>query len=337
MTSLDRMLAALHFGKPDHVPVFLNNTLPVTRLTGVSVREINLNEDKFVEALLAGYNYFGYDGIRVGIDVTIEAEAMGCVLNFPEDDFASVRVHILSDPDNFDKLKMPDPLSSGRMPMMINATRRIHKEIGDKAFVGTLVMGPGVLASQLMGVENFMVTCLTDPEYVDKLLEFCSEITVRFGMEAVKAGAHGIVMGEAISSPQAIGPTLYRRFILPWHKKIIEEFKRNGVENHIFHICGDVEPIIEDIASTGAAGLDVDAPFDMAKGRSILGNKLAFTGNISPALLLNGSVDEVKDACAKALAVKDGLILNAGCCMARLTPHENIKAMVEMAATVGRF
>ena len=339
MTSLERMLAALRFEKPDRVPVFLNNTLPVTCLTKSSVRDINLNEDNFVEALLAGYHYYGYDGVRVGIDVTIEAEAMGCKLNFPEDDFASVREFVLKDPDNLDKLKVPDPQSDGRMPMIVNATSRIAKEVGDKAFVGSLIMGPGVLASQLMGAHDFLIMCLTEPEYIEKLLDFCSEVTIRFGTAVTKAGAHGVVIGEAMCSPQMLGPVLYKELVLGRHKRIIEELKRNGAENQIFHICGNVESILEDVANTGATGLDVDTPLDIVKGRSMLGKRLAFTGNVSPALLLNGSVEEVLEACAGTLAIKDelGLVLNAGCCMARLTPPENIKAMVEAASTIGCY
>lgn len=329
------MQSALHFEKVDHVPVFLNNTLPVTRLTNASVRDINLNEDKFVEALLAGYHHFGYDGIRVGIDVTIEAEAIGCRLNYPEYDFASVADHILESSDDFDKLKLPDPHTSGRMPMILNATRRIYEEIGHEAFVGTLIMGPGVLASQLLGAQELMIAFIEEPEFVDKLLEFCTQVTIDFGTAARESGAHGIVMGEAMCSPQTIGPGLYRRFLQPCHKVVIEEFKRRGIENHIFHICGNTMPILSDVAETGARGLDVDAPLDMQKGRDILGDKLAFLGNISPATLLNGSVEQVENACRKALETPKGLVLNAGCCMALQTPPENIHAMVRMASQVG--
>ncbi|MCL2163925.1 MAG: uroporphyrinogen decarboxylase family protein [Oscillospiraceae bacterium] len=340
MTSLDRMLSAIYFEKPDQVPVFLNNTLTIPRLIGASVYDICHKEDKFAEALLAGYKFYGYDGVRVGIDGSFEPEAMGCELNCPENGFWSVKSHILSDPDNFNRLKIPDPYSSGRMPMMVNTVKRLSGEIGGKAFIGALVLGPAVLASQLMGVEDYLIALMTDPEYIGKLHDFCVEAATGYAVALYKAGAHGIVIGEAICSPQVIGAAAYRESIMPWHKMLISELASRGIDVHILHICGNAESIFSDVASTGAAGLDVDSPVDMLKERAALGNRMAFTGNIRPELLLNGSVDEVKAACAKALEAKGdsgGLVLNAGCCMALETPHENIKAMVEMARVAGCY
>lgn len=339
MTPFERMTAALGFDKPDRVPVFLNNTYCVSRLIGATVSQVTLNADKLAEALVAGYRFYGYDGVRVGTDVTVEAEAMGCRVVFPDDDTAAVTGHVLSDPADMASLKMPDPRRDGRMPLMLDATSRVAREVGDEAFIFSLVMGPMNMASQLMGVSDILVALMDEPEAVEKLLDFCAEATLAFGRELVKAGAHGVVMGEAICSVSMLGPNLYRDHVLPVHKRIIDEFARSGIANTAFHICGDIEAIIGDVSSTGVTALDIDSPVDMARCRERLGKKTAFIGNVSPTLLLSGTPDEAAAACRDALSAKDGLglVLGAGCTMARDTPKENIQAMVTAAKTFGRY
>jgi uroporphyrinogen decarboxylase len=339
LTHLERMCLALDFKKPDYVPIFLNNSFAASRVIGAKVGDLTKSPELLAEALLASYRKFDYDGVRVGLDVAVEAEAMGCEANLPADAPVSIKKHILHEPEDLAKMKKPDPYKDGRMPYIIKATQICAKEIGDTGFITSLAMGPLNLASQLMGVSDLLMMFIDEPEFVEDLLDFTSEITVDYAKALYKAGAHCIVMGEAFCSVSMIGPAFYRQFVVERHKKVIEELKRSGIRYTTFHICGELEPILMDVASTGVDSMDVDAPVDMAKCRKLLGQKMAFIGNVSPAALLNSPADQITELSKVALIGKDdlGLVLGAGCNMAPDTPFANTQAMVDAAKLYGKY
>jgi uroporphyrinogen decarboxylase len=336
---LERMCKALNFLKPDRVPVFLNNSFAATRVIGASVGEVTRDAEKLAEALLQSYRKFGYDGVRVGLDVAVEAEAMGCEAYHPEDAPVSIKRHIIAEPKDLDELKKPNPETDGRMPNFIKATEICAREIGSEGFITSLVMGPLNLASQLMGVRELLIMFIDEPEFVERLLDFAAEVTVDYARALYRAGAHCIVMGEAFCSVSMIGPGYYRQFVAKRHRQVVEELKRIGVRYTTYHICGELEPILFDVADTGVDSMDVDTPVDMQKCRQMLGPRMAFIGNVSPSALLNESPEHIEELCREALAGKDdlGLVLGAGCNMAADTPFENTQAMVAAAKKYGGY
>jgi uroporphyrinogen decarboxylase len=338
LTPRERMTKAFNFERPDRVPVFLNNSLGSSRCIGVKIGRMLRDPEEFSRALCAAYDKFGYDGIRVTCDVTVEAEAMGALAYSPEDGPVSIKEPLIKDPGDFDKLKMPNPLSDGRMPVMIKTTELVRGARED-AFIISSVQGPLNTASQLLGVSGMMLLMIDDPEFLEKILDFTTEITILYGKEMYKAGADGIMMGEAVCSSSSIGPVFYREFAKKRHKRIIDELNRWGLRNHGFHICGQLAPILPDVAETGVDSVDVDSPVDMKVCREKLGNRLTMLGNIAPSELLNSKPGRIKELCAEALSAKEGLglILGAGCTMAPDTPETNIAAMVESAADYGIY
>jgi uroporphyrinogen decarboxylase len=305
---------------------------------GIKIGKMLRDPEKFSQALCAAYERFGYDGIRVTCDVTVEAEAMGALSHSPEDGPVSIKEPLIKGPGDFDKLKMPNPLSDGRMPVMIKTTELVRKR-REEAFIISSVQGPLNTASQLLGVSEMMILMIEEPEFLEKVLDFTTELTVLYGKEMYKAGADGIMMGEAICSSSSIGPVFYREFAKKRHRMIIEEFTRQGLRNHGFHICGQLAPILPDIAETGADSIDVDSPVDMKVCREKLGPRLTMLGNISPSELLTSKPGRIKELCAEVLSGREGLglVLGAGCTMAPDTPEANIKAMVEAAGEYGIY
>jgi MtaA/CmuA family methyltransferase len=332
------MRAAFNFERPDRVPVFLNNSLGSSRCIGVKIGGMLRNPEQFSRALCTAYDRFGYDGIRVTCDVAVEAEAMGALSHSPEDGPVSIKEPLLKSPGDFDKLKMPNPLSAGRMPLMIKTTELV-REAQPEAFIISSVQGPLNTASQLLGVSEMMILMIEEPEFLEKVLDFTTELTILYGEEMYKAGADGLMMGEAVCSSSSIGPIFYRAFAKKRHKTIIDEFKRRGRRNHGFHICGQLAPILADLAEIGVDSIDVDSPVDMKAAREKLGPQMAMLGNIAPSELLTSNPGRIRELCTEALSGREGLglILGAGCTMAPDTPEANIRAMVETAGEYGIY
>jgi uroporphyrinogen decarboxylase len=333
------MTAAFNFERPDRVPVFLNNALGTSRCIGIKIGEMLTNPEKFCEALCTAYRKYGYDGIRISCDVAVEAEAMGAKARYSEDAVVSIVEHPVADPVDFDKLKMPDPYQDGRMPAMIKTTALTRRAMGENTYIVSSVQGPFNTASQLLGVSEMMMMIIEDPEFLEKILDFTAELTMLYGKAMYKAGADCLMIGEAVCSTSSIGPVHYRRFAKERHKMIIDEFNRCGMKHHSFHICGQLEPILLDVAETGVASADVDSPVHMSAGREKIGKRMTMLGNIAPAELLNSSPEAITGLCRDVLSGKEGLglILGAGCTMAPDTPEANIRAMVEAAKTYGVY
>jgi uroporphyrinogen decarboxylase len=261
---------------------------------------------------------------------------MGALSHSPEDGPVSIKEPLIKGPGDFDKLKMPNPLSDGRMPVMIKTTELVRKS-RENAFIISSVQGPLNTASQLLGVSGMMLLMIEEPEFLEKVLDFTTELTVLYGDKMYKAGADGLMMGEAVCSSSSIGPVFYRQFAKKRHKTIVDEFNRRGLRNHGFHICGQLAPVLQDITETGVDSIDVDSPMDMKACREKLGRRLTMLGNIAPSELLTSGPERIRELCAKVLSGREGLglVLGAGCTMAPDTPEANIRAMVEAAEEYG--
>jgi len=332
MNGRERVNAALNFEKPDRVPVYPLIHFASARVIGMKVKDFAANGKKMAKALIAAYREYGYDGVHPGVDVSIEGEAVGSKLRQPEDATAFLIDPVLKNPDDLDKLKVPDPLKDGRMPVVVKATKICSKEIGREAFISAWVMGPLNCASQMRGVEQLMLDTADRPEFVNRLLRFCVEVITEYGSALIDSGATMVNMGEALCSPNFISPKMYREMIVPHQKQLVKNLMKHGAEYTLLHICGDIHPIMEDAITTGAKLIDIDWQVDIKRMIKQIDRKIAARGNLNPAgNLLLGTPDDVMKEAEKI--IKDakgweGLILGSGCDVARDTPPDNLKALV---------
>jgi uroporphyrinogen decarboxylase len=84
---------------------------------------------KSAEAHLAFYDRFKPDGIVVYNDIYLEAEAVGCELEFPEGGISHPKRALLDDKAKLARLQVPDPEKNGRLPYFIEVCQRVSDEI----------------------------------------------------------------------------------------------------------------------------------------------------------------------------------------------------------------
>jgi len=317
----------------------LNNSLATCRAIGRKIGDLVRNPEVFCDAQCASYEKYGYDAVLLSSDVAVEAEAMGGKAVYPEDAAVALVDNPVKSEKDFLKLVPPNPLTDGRMAVMVKTVELIRKKLGENAFITASASGPVNMASQLFGVEKFLIMFIEEPEFLEKVLDFTAEITVLYAKALFKAGATCITMGEAMCACNVIGKSRYIEFVQKRHKRIVEEYERCGIHNHILHICGNIAPILSDVADTGIASIDIDTPVSFKASRETLGRRISMTGNIAPAELLLSAPERITELCADLLSEKEGLglILGAGCNMNVKTPEKNIHAMVDAAKTYGVY
>lgn len=96
-----------------------------------------------------------------------------------------------------------------------------------------------------------------DTAFVDELMRVTTEVTKILGSKFIETWL-SLTMGEAASSCSLISPVVYRRFIKLHHQEIIQFFREKKAGLSI-HLCGYIDPIMEEIASLKIVALSLES------------------------------------------------------------------------------
>jgi len=238
-------------------------------------------------------------------------------------------------------LQVPDPLTDGRMPVMIEATRLVRGAVGDEVAIRTPGTGPFALASYFVDTQNFLIEIGlanaelpgSDPDAIHHALDLAADALIAFGKACVDAGSDVLHCGDSLSSCDVISPSDYEKWAFPYQRKVIRAWKEYGAKT-LLHICGDSSQVLDLYAETGADVIEVDHKVDLAYAREVVGERSCVIGNIDPVtVLLQGTPEKVRAVADSCLDVGrgGGYILGSGCIVPRFTPLENVRAMVDAA------
>ena len=266
---------------------------------GDTPSNVSRNADLFTEAVLAEYKALEPDALTIGIDVyNLEAEAAGCEVTFYEGDDTSIPGikpgnHVVTTDTDFSQRPVPNPLKDGRMPINIETTRRVVKELGDSLWVRGALSGPFSLAISLMGAEDFFLCCYDNPEASKRVLQYSTEIIKEFGSAYIGVGAE-VILFDSQASPELLSPKMYQEYVLPFTKELVEFFDGQGVRDVPLIIGGKTTRIIYSLIQTGANNLLCDFTADWEKwSAKCLENRRALRRNIDPRFVETATPDEI--------------------------------------------
>lgn len=330
MDSLTRTRRSVHGKTVDRIPVFPILLAPACRIIGVKQRDFFKKSDVLADTLIQARDIFGFDGIYVSRDNWVYHEALGGKLEFPDDDETFSKEVILSRMKDFRSLTVPDPWNSPGMKTVLNAAKRVVEETNNKYYIqANIDCGPFSLASVLRGAQSFIFDLYDENRKdVENFLRFCTDVVVAYGKAMIGTGVHAIQMGDATAS--LLGEDLFQNFALPYLNDALEQLSGTGCDLWV-HICGDTRHLLPSLKELPMDGFEVDALVDLKTARELLGDKIALKGNIDTSFMLQADENEVYEASINLLGsgpFKTGLILSPGCGVPRMTPVENLAAMV---------
>jgi uroporphyrinogen decarboxylase len=321
----------------DRVPAYIFTGACNAKLIGVSVRDLLKDHKVFLKAQIAAYERYKPDIMIMMWDLSMDIEAMGNELRYPEDSMSVVTQEFLEDKGKLSSLQVPDPKKDGRLPGYLEACADI-KEIVTDAPVSGVIAGPWTIAMGLRGATDLIVDTKMDPEFVHELMQISTEATKSF-TEALSEIGIGVGYSEAPASCNLISPAIYRDFIHPYHKELVSYFKEKKVGVGL-HICGNANPILDDMVSTGASNISVDSGTDLALAAEAARGKAVLIGNIPTDCFLADSRDVMKQAIEDCLAKASndsGYILAPGCEVPTIAPAEKIDWFMDLASEVGAY
>ena len=323
-----RLLAALE-GKPvDKVPVCSVTQTGIVELmdeVGAPWPEAHTNPELLAKLAIANYELSGLEAVRVPYCLTVLVEAMGCEINMgTKNRQPSVIGHPY--PKSLEGAAIPeDLLQRGRIPAVLEAIKIVREKVGpDVPIIGGME-GPITVASDLVSVKSFMKWSIKKIDLFEQALDIATEATIMYANAMVEAGADIISVADPVASPDLMSPASFKQYL----QARLQKFSSSVNSVTILHICGNVNPILNDMADCGFEGLSVEEKVGSPKkAKEVIGDRARFVGNISsPFTLLPGPVDKIKAEAKQAL--EEGVdVLAPGCGIAPMTPLENIKAMV---------
>jgi uroporphyrinogen decarboxylase len=317
------------------VPIVGNTA---ARVIGAKVSELRNNGKLLAEAQIASYRLFGYDNIRIFTDLYVQAEAMGASVTVPDDETAYLGAPAIKGVSDTRSLRPADPACDGCLPEHIEAARVAVREVGAEVPVTVAVTGPFTNASFLVGTSSLVRLALKAPAAVDRLCELSLETSLNY-MDAILATGATPSLTDPMSSSTVISPVLFRRFSLPYLKRLIDYIHRAG-KKVTLHICGKTNRIWKDMVEAGADCLSIDNRIDLADAVREVGDRVRLMGNVDPTeVMLQGGPANVREAvraCVrKAGRASKGFIVASGCSLPTETPFRNIHAMVDAAREIG--
>ncbi len=328
--------SVLACGAPRPVPLFLPAIYEHKAwFVGSTPSAVSRDADLLTRAMLAEFEAVGPDALTVGVDVyNLEAESVGCKVTFYEGADTSIPGikpgnHVVRVGDDLSAARLPNPLRDGRMPINIEAARRVRAALGGDIWLRGAISGPFSLAISLVGAEALFLACLDKPDWVRSVLAYSGRIIMEFSKAYIDAGV-GLVVFDSQSSPELLSPPMYEEFVLPITAELAAWAASQGVRNLPLIIGGNATPIADLQVRTGCNNLlcDFTADFDEWAAACRAAGK-SMRRNISPRLIETSPPDQVYDVAVREIARgKDlpGFIMGTAV-IPFGTPTENILAV----------
>lgn len=337
MNCYERCVAAISWEKPDRVPVIPQNSDMAMHQAGYSLVEGSQDGEMLADALIKAQKEYRFDGIILGPDAAILAEAAGCEAAYRVDDPPAIIGHALEDLDDVEKLKIVDIYKDGRMHAWIKATKILKKEYGNRLFIISRAdQGAFSLAALLYGMDKLAIELAMNskPEQVHKLLKYSLDLHVRFAVALKEAGADMVTCGDSYCGPSLIGPKYYKEYSFSYEKSAVSQIENDIGIPYAIHICGNTDAIHDIWPETGATLFEVDHMTDIASLRQVTIGRTTILGNLDTSMLVNGTADEVETACRDLIELMmpdSGFILSSGCSMSGNSSPELLHVMVDSA------
>jgi MtaA/CmuA family methyltransferase len=334
MTGRERILAVLEGRPADHLAVMPITMMFAADVLGVKYGQYARGHRVLVDAQIKTAEMFGFDYVSSISDPAREAADAGAKIQWYDDQPPAIIEEgaLFADKSKLVGAKPADPFSGGRMEDRIRAIELLRQRAGNDLFVEGWVEGPCAEGANLRGINRLMLDFGDDPEFVHELFGFTVETAIRFAAAQIEAGADIIGIGDAAAS--LVGPRIYREFVWPWEKKLVDAIHAMGGRVRL-HICGNTRKLLDGMGTLGCAMVDIDSPVRMEEARTKMGPRQTLAGNLNPVKdLRDGTPETIRQALAMVQRQADAQwIVAAGCEIVRDTAHENVHALTQFAKT----
>ena len=291
--------------------------------------QICARPDLIKEVTLQPMRRFDLDAAIIFADILLPLESLGIPFDFASGE--GPRIHQpLRSPQDVDRLQLGDPERD--LASVMEGIRLTRAELTPQTALIGFAGGPFTVASYAIeggSSRNFLETkrfLYSHPEAWDRLMELFCELTIRYLSAQIRAGVQAVQLFD--SWVGCLGPEDYRRYVLPYSRRIFEELKTHSVPT--IHFGTGTATLLELMQEAGSDVMGVDWRIPLEEAWRRLGSDTPLQGNLDPtALMAPRAVLEAQ--VARVLEQGKGHrghIFNLGHGILPQTPVENVEAVI---------
>ena len=201
----------------DRVPVVMHLGAYAARLQHARFQEVAYDATLLANSLQSAQKLLGCDGLIVTADPTVEAEACGCAVAWPDDE-PQVTSHpwagdvaardMAAGGQPFGGIPLVGLETRGRLSVALEVTRRLNAVIGKEVALIPAVTGPVTLAYLLRGPE-FLANLESALERAYQAAEAALAVTVHVVKQYLDLGLDHLVVFDPLLG--AVDPLHYPR------------------------------------------------------------------------------------------------------------------------------
>lgn len=347
MNKFSRMTACLQHKEADRVPVY-----PI--LSGVTRKLINVDYKTWgndaracADSLMKAADEFDLDCIVTLVDLSVECEAWGAELIYPENeaahpDYSNPRI---KDIDEYESIKKIDWRSGRRMQMHYDVCKILMEEKGSELPIIPFVFGPLGTLSMLRNQQDLYMDIYDDKDAVLKAVGEITETLKEYCADLAGLGVPAIMIDTLFASGTIMSKEMWLEMEGQFVAGLSDTIRENGAMVMI-HNCGERVYFDAQIETMKPAAISFLYPPDdcrsFAECKEKYGDRVTLIGCVVPADAIEHVANDEhwEKQCRDnidAMARGGGFILATGCEYPANASFDRARKMVEIAKTYGVY
>lgn len=318
-TGVTRFLDACNHRQPDATPIWF------MRQAGRCLAEYRELRKKYdilhmaktpelcAQVTLMPVQMLGVDAAVLYADIMLPLEGMGISLELQPEVGPIIHNPIRTMKD-VEALRITDAEES--TPFVMEAIRMVRRELEGKQAVIGFCGGPFTLACYLIegrpsrDYANAKALMYGQPEIWHALMEKLTAVMSNYLVAQIGAGADVVQLFDSWIG--AVSPSVYRRFVQPYTKRIFDAVKQTGAPS--IHFGTGTGTLLEVLAEAGGDIISVDWRMDLDQAWERIGFERGIQGNLDPTLMLTSwpTIEAGMQDVLQRAAGRPGHIFNLG-------------------------
>ena len=246
--------------------------------------------------------------------------------------------------EDIEHFPWPDPDDQGRVSGLAQNVQRLHTETDYALSAGHISAGIFQDCWNLRGMENFLMDMVLNRDFADVLLDKVTAIHIGMWNNFLDVVGDYVDIVEtaddlASQTNLLISKKMYQKMIKPRHAALNQAIREKTKAKILYHSCGAVMPLIDDLIETGVQILNpiqlLPGLMDPEELKKRYGTALIFHGGLDVQTLLPaGSPQQIREYVKHYYDVfgTDSYIMAPANSVQPGTPPENLVAAYESAA-----
>ena len=148
-------------------------------------------------------------------------------------------------------------------------------------------------AACIVGIVPLIMSTFDDAEWLHTLLGILQARKLSY-IRSLKGARYDILeLGGGDASTTVISPDIFNEYVAPYDAPLIDEAHKAG-QRIVYHTCGGMMPILEDIANMGPDAMEtftpkaIGADVDLAEAKRRIGDKVCMIGGFDQVNFFKG-------------------------------------------------